>query len=217
MSTIYVPTKSNLAHAAAKDLRADLAAAVAAGVDDVAAVSAVAASLTTALAGANNDLVFTAKSVGVGGNSITVSYVDPEAETATESVSVVGSSIVVTLRSVSSTLSTAAQVTAAIEADDDADALVSVANSGGDTGAGVVIALEATALSGGVDAKSSEEVVADAAGIPLGEVTRLSSASALSVEEALHVALALDGPGYLAFHTAVVASLTALGPDGFDD
>lgn len=111
-----------------------------------------AATLTTALAGANNDMVFTAKSTGTGGNAITIAYIDPGEETATESVVVVGSAIAVTLRSVSTDLSTAAQVKTAIEAAAPAHALVSIANSGGDTGAGEVIALTATALSGGVNA-----------------------------------------------------------------
>lgn len=114
-------------------------------------VNAVASSLTTAMAGANNDLVFTAKTKGVSGDEITITLVNPGEETATESVEVTGTDIVVTLRSVSATLSTAAQVKAAIEADDDANALVTVAFAGADTGAGNVIALAETPLASGVD------------------------------------------------------------------
>jgi hypothetical protein len=114
-------------------------------------VNAVAASLATALAGANNDLTFTAKTKGVSGNSITISYVDPGEETLLETVTVTGTAIVVTLRNRSSTLSTAAQVKTAIEANAEAAALITVANKGADTGAGNVIALTATALAGGVD------------------------------------------------------------------
>lgn len=114
-------------------------------------VNAVAATLTTALAGANNDMVFTAVTKGVAGNAITIAYVNPGTETATESVTVTGSAISVTLRSVSSVLSTAAQVKTAIDNNTAAHALVTLANSGGDTGAGAVIALTATHLAGGVD------------------------------------------------------------------
>lgn len=114
-------------------------------------VNAVAALLTTALTGANNDLVFTAKVKGTAGNSITVAYINPGQEAAAEVVTVNGSDIVVTLRSVSSVLSTAAQVKAAIEAKAEAAALVSVANSGADTGAGAVIAMAEAPLAGGVD------------------------------------------------------------------
>lgn len=114
-------------------------------------VNAVAAALTTVLAGTNNDLVFTAKTKGASGNSITVAYINPGVETATESVAVVGNAISVTLRSVSAVLSTATQVKAAIDGNTAAAALVSVANSGADTGAGNVTALAATALTGGID------------------------------------------------------------------
>ena len=119
-------------------------------------VNAVAASLTTALAGANNDMVFTAKTKGVAGNTISIRYVDPGVETATESVVVTGKAIVVTLRSVSSVLSTAAQVKTAIEAAAAAHALVAVTNADANNGSGAVIALAVTLLTGGVDATLAE-------------------------------------------------------------
>ena len=52
--------------------------------------------------------------------------------------------------------STAALIKAAIEANANAAALVSIANSGADTGAGAVTALTATALSSGVDGTDGE-------------------------------------------------------------
>ena len=115
-------------------------------------VLAVAASLSTNLTGNNNDLVFTARSAGVDGNAISVAYVDPGAETAGESVAVSGNDIRVTLRSVSSVLSTSAQVKAAIEADDAANALVSVANKAANDGTGAVIEMSDSYLSGGSSA-----------------------------------------------------------------
>jgi hypothetical protein len=114
-------------------------------------VNAVVATLTTALAGTNNDLVFTATLKGVYGNGITISYVNPGVETATESVAVVGKAITVTLRSVSTVLSTAAQVKTAIDGNAAAAALVTVANAGGNNGTGAVIALAATPLASGVN------------------------------------------------------------------
>ena len=119
-------------------------------------VNGVAAALTTALTGNNNDLVFTAKTKGAAGNSITITYVDPGEETATETVEVTGTDIVVTLRSVSATLSTAAQVKAAIEADAGANALVAVANAAANDGSGSVIAMAEDALEGGVDCTVAE-------------------------------------------------------------
>lgn len=114
-------------------------------------VNAVAAALTTVLAGVNNDLVFTAKTRGASGNAITVAYINPGTETATESVAVNGNAISVTLRSVAGVLSTATQVKTAIDGNASSSALVSVANSGADTAAGNVTAMAATALAGGID------------------------------------------------------------------
>ncbi len=126
-----------------------------------------AATLTTALTGANNDMVFTAKNGGIAnsiyggtnGNAITVRYVDPGVETATEVVAVVGTAITVTLRNVSTVLSTAAQVKTAIEASAAASALVTVANASANTGAGAVIALAATPLAGGLNYVAEQSIV----------------------------------------------------------
>ena len=131
---------------------------------------AVAASLSTNLTGNNNDLVFTARTAGAAGNAISVCYVDPGAETAGESVAVSGNDITVTLRSVSSVLSTAAQVKAAIEADAAAAALVSVANKAANDGTGAVIAMSATFLSGGSNATEAS------AGDQMQESTNLYTA-----------------------------------------
>lgn len=115
-----------------------------------------AASLSTALTGVNNDLDFTAVGDGADGNYISIKYVDPGVETATETVSVSetggsagGPLITVTLRSVSSTLSTAAQVKTAIEASARASALVTVANKAANDGTGVVTAMAAARLASG--------------------------------------------------------------------
>lgn len=117
-------------------------------------VSAVAASSSTALAGDNNDLTFTAKTKGALGVSVT--YVNPGVETATEVVTVSRYDITVTLRSVGGTLSTAAQVKAAIEANAAANALVTVANAAANDGTGNVIAMAKLTLAGGVDGTEAE-------------------------------------------------------------
>jgi len=122
--------------------------------------SGVYASLETALVGNNNDLVFTALALGQLGNGVTIRYVDPAQETALESVAVIGQAITVTLRSVSSVLSTAAQVKAAIEASEAASALVSVALAGGNDGTGAVTALAQTPLAGGDGDEASVRVAA---------------------------------------------------------
>jgi hypothetical protein len=142
-------------------------------------VNAVAATLSTNLAGANNDLVFTAQVAGVAGNSISIAYVDPGVETASETVAVSGRSITVTLRSVSSVLSTATQVKAAIEANASAVALVSVANKAANDGTGSVIAMAAAVLASGVDATEGQagDMLVDGTSIYMAtaEVTKAST------------------------------------------
>lgn len=109
-----------------------------------------AASLTTALAGANNDLVFTAKTAGTGGNAITVAIVVAGANTPL-SVGVVGNAITINSATSagSAATSTAAQVKAAVDASGPASALVAVALAPGNDGTGVVAAQGATNLTGG--------------------------------------------------------------------
>jgi len=106
--------------------------------------------LTTALAGANNDLVYTARDGGPGGNEITVNYVVAGANTLL-TVTVGGKEIVVNVATdgASVATSTATLVKAAVEANADAALLVTIALAGSDTGAGIVAALAATPLAGG--------------------------------------------------------------------
>lgn len=107
------------------------------------------AALTTGLAGANNDLTFTALRRGIWGNQVSVTYTDPGG-TSTLAVTVEGFKILVSLgTSAAVIVSTAAQVMAAILANADAAQLVSVANAAGNDGSGVVTALAETSLTGG--------------------------------------------------------------------
>lgn len=110
------------------------------------------ATLTTACAGTNNDLVYSAKNRGTGGNSITVAYVVAGNNTPlTVSVSTNAITVNVATNGGGTATSTAAQVKAAIEASTPAAALVSVANNTGNDGTGVVAAFTAAALAGGTD------------------------------------------------------------------
>ena len=112
-------------------------------------VNAVASALTTNLTGVNNDLVFTAKTKGNTG--ITVAYLNPGADHVI-SVAVVGKAITVTLGYATGAISsTAANVKTAIEGNAAANALVSIANAGGNDGTGLVTAMTAAALMGGVN------------------------------------------------------------------
>lgn len=111
----------------------------------------VAATLTTALTGDDNDLVFTAVEKGTAGNSVTIKYTDPAANDAPLTVNVTGTDIDVLLATNGSgdITTTAAQITSAILASVEASELVTSANAGGNDGTGVVTALTETPLSGG--------------------------------------------------------------------
>lgn len=108
------------------------------------------ASLTTSLAGSNNDLVFTAKKGGTWGNSIQVAYIDPGGTTATLGVVVSGFLVTVNLGRTSSAIDTTANaIVTAIARAADAAALVDVTNASSNDGTGIVTALTATSLAGG--------------------------------------------------------------------
>lgn len=102
----------------------------------------VASTHETALAGTNNDLVFTALLDGVKGDDITVAYVD----TGSLSVSMSGFDITI---NIDAGVTLASEVLAAVEASSPASGFVSVANAGGNDGTGTVSAFGSTSLSGG--------------------------------------------------------------------
>lgn len=108
------------------------------------------ASLTTNLAGANNDIQFRSKAVGASGNSTTITYAVAGNNTPL-SISVVGSAITVNVATngAGAATSTARDIARAINSDRSAGPLV-WANShfSNNDGTGVVIAMTATALSG---------------------------------------------------------------------
>jgi hypothetical protein len=109
--------------------------------------------LSTTLTGANNDIVWTAKSRGAIGNTYRVSYIDPSANNATLSVSVVGTEVRVSLATGAggAITSTANNIISAVAASEAASSLIVGAKKGSDTGAGIVTALAATNLTGGAD------------------------------------------------------------------
>lgn len=116
------------------------------------APATVQATLTTALTGTNNDMLFTAVPTGRLGNDVTIRYVNPAANSAALSVTVSARAITVNLATNGggTITSTAALIKAAIEASAAATALVTVAHAAANDGSGVVIALAATALTGGL-------------------------------------------------------------------
>lgn len=100
---------------------------------------------------ANGDITYTAAEVGITGNNIRITQLDPGAPSAAINVSVSAKHITVTLATDAEgeLLSTADEVATAIAADNDASALV-VATIEGD-GQGIAATAQAVALTGGVN------------------------------------------------------------------
>jgi hypothetical protein len=116
------------------------------------------ATLTTAMAGADNDLLFTAKNADYLGNSVRVAFVNPGG-TVGRTIVVAGNDITVNLAVTAGAINgteTATSIAAAINADVPASGLVTAAVKVGDTGAGVVAAFALTNLAGGAWTKSNE-------------------------------------------------------------
>lgn len=121
------------------------------------------ATLTTALSGSNNDLLYKANLRGAAGNSIRVRYVVSGNNTPL-SVAVSDNDITVNVATNGSAAatSTAAQVAAAVNAKTEAARLVTVENATGNDGTGVVTALSYTNLSGGASYKTDTDAPSEA-------------------------------------------------------
>jgi hypothetical protein len=121
-------------------------------IGDISSVNRVAASLTTALTGTNNDLVFTSKFQGAQGNTTRVRYVVAGNNTPL-SISVTAQDITVNVATDAGGLatSTASQVLVAVNADASAKKLVTASLAAGNDGTGVVTALAYTNLTGGTE------------------------------------------------------------------
>ena len=137
---------------------------VAGGIDGS---GATAATLTVDPDGINNALDYTAINGGPRGNHIYVAYIDPQAHNSPLNVDVENGGIKVYLATGPSgdITTTADDIKAAIAAHPVASTLVTVADSGGDDGSGVVTAMPGAYLSGGIGA--------DVVTPPDGVLTRL--------------------------------------------
>jgi hypothetical protein len=142
--------------------------------------AAVAAKLDTGVVGNNNAITWTAKAAGVGGNSVTVTIVDPGGTTAALSVDVAENDLDITVslaRASSAITTTAQQLMDAIEANGQASDLVTVANKSTSTGAGVVAAVTKTNLAGDTDPEGG------------GHVVGIAQQDALSTDRFVEIAL----------------------------
>lgn len=112
----------------------------------------VAASFTTTFAAKNSNLLFTAKAEGTPGNAIKVVLIDPAAADQTLAIAVTDKTITVNLATDDSKaiITTANDVISAIMDDAVARKLIDVKPAKGNTGTGIIGALVATSLSGGM-------------------------------------------------------------------
>lgn len=113
------------------------------------AQAAIAATLSIGTGAAG--IEFTAQSAGAAGNDISIAYVDPGANSAALGIVVSGNAITVNLATDAggAITSTASEVQSAIDADNDASALVATALPG--DGSGTVSAAAAAKMTGGAD------------------------------------------------------------------
>jgi len=109
--------------------------------------------VSTNLSGGNNDLTFTAVQAGFAGNTVSVTYVNPNDNDQPLVVSVTDSAITVSLATgvAGAITSTANAILAALTADAEASALIVTTLKQGSNGTGVVTAMSELFLTGGAD------------------------------------------------------------------
>lgn len=175
-----------------------------------------AATLSTALTGNNNDLLFTAVTAGADGNDITIRYVDPAAISQALAVSVLGTAITVSLATdgAGAITSTAAQVDAAIDALPAAAALVTPANKAANDGTGVVTALAATALTGGLTPTAT---LFDVTGVVQVKVFARCTESLAGASATVAVGTAINTTGLLATTTGTDIDVNEIWHDNAPD
>ena len=123
------------------------------GTTDGIATSGTYATLTTALVGNNNDILYTARKRGISGNIIQVQYVDPATPSQPLTFDLVGSLIKVNLRTNASSqiVTTAEEILTGISEASHVKSLVKPVLAAGNNGTGIVTVLAATNLAGGED------------------------------------------------------------------
>lgn len=115
------------------------------------------AALTTSFSSVNSNLIFVASMLGKEGNDLKIALIKPSSNNAVLSVSVASSTISIQLAtdSAGAIVSTASQVMNAVNQNTNSNSLVNVNLVAGSDGSGIVSALTATALDGGVDGVST--------------------------------------------------------------
>lgn len=115
------------------------------------------AELATTFTAPHSNLIFTARSYGTSGNSITVEFAAPSVNGKPAEIALTGTAIKITLATdkVGTILSTARQIMELIDGDESVNNLVKVRPAEGSNGTGLVEVLSSTALSGGENDSAS--------------------------------------------------------------
>lgn len=167
------------------------------------------ATLTTALAGANNDLIFTAVGSGynsnlargANGNNVRVRYVNPATANAVLSVVVTANTYItvnLATNGASAITTTATLIRTAIAAHADAKKLVVATNAAANDGTGVVIALAYTNLTGGVTGSNWVST-------PTGAINTF-----LRIQDKVIILNGVDKLGYINLTNMTVVKFTAV-------
>lgn len=169
-----------------------------------------AASLTTACAGSNNDIKYTAVVPGTGGNAITVAYVVSGNNTAL-SVGVSSSAITVTVATDGggAATSTAALVLAAVLASAPASALVSAALATGNDGTGVVAAFGAANLTSGASPNVELEFIHELNTEADVRYTEALSATGTVTNSASELTYKPEAPGIVKINARIASVIVA--------
>lgn len=135
--------------------------------------------------GGNNAIVYKARRPGVGGNAVTVAYVNTLGSNIMPVVTVTGTAISV---SIFAGTTTAASVLRALRSSAAAMALVSAHSAYADTAAGTPAAVGATNLAGGADGAAVRATIGGIAGV----VTNISSNAVVVSAPAIAGSVATD-------------------------
>jgi len=113
----------------------------------------VVAALSTALAGADNDLVWTSKAYGADGNAYSVEYVDPEDVDQVLAITLAGTVVTVSLATEGAGVitTTGDEIKTEVGNVTEVDDLFTVTDKAANDGSGVVTAMAAAPLTGGID------------------------------------------------------------------
>ncbi len=121
------------------------------------------AAMTTTLTGDNNDISYEAVEAGAAGNAISITYTDPGQINQSLSAAVVDTAITISLATdgTGAITTTAADIIALRAATPAMAALVVASNATGDDGTGVVTAMTTRSLSGGSDGAAIRSTAAN--------------------------------------------------------